>query len=94
MQRNSSDAASAEINMDMQAGVTEWSQLSTDDARELVHAAQIILTGNQQAVRDLWNPWGVHLREKKRNRPMDMIPARGPQTRLILKWEGNSMQAK
>ena len=44
-------AASAEITMDMQAVVTEWSQRSTDDARELVHAAQIILTGNQQAVR-------------------------------------------
>ena len=49
------EAASAEIDMDMQAVVTEWSQLSTDDARELVHAAQIILTGNQQAVRDLCN---------------------------------------
>ena len=46
-------AASAEITMDMQAVVTEWSQLSTDDARELVHAAQIILTGRQQDVRDL-----------------------------------------
>ena len=67
------EATSAEINMDMQAVVTEWSQLSTDDARELVQAAQLILTGNQQAVRDLCNPWGVQRTEKKRNRPMDMI---------------------
>ena len=61
-------AASAEMTMDMEAIVTEWSQLSTDDARELVHAAQIILTGKQQDVRDLCNPWRVHRAEKKRNR--------------------------
>ena len=46
-------AASAEITMDMQAVVTEWSQLSTDDARELVHAAQILSTGNDTCA---WTP--------------------------------------
>ena len=66
-------AASAEITMDMQAVVTELSQLSTDAARETVHAAQIILTGNQKDVRDLCNRWGVQRYEKKRNRPMDII---------------------
>ena len=57
--------------MDMQDLITEFSQ--RQDARELVHAAQTILTGNQQAVRDLCNPWGVNLRENKRYRPMDTI---------------------
>ena len=57
--------------MDMQDIITEWSQ--RQDARELVHAAQTILTGNQQAVRDLCNPWRVNLRENKRYRPMDTI---------------------
>ena len=66
-------AASAETTMDMQAVVTEFSQLATDDARELVHAAQIILTGNQKDVRNLCNPWGVQLTEKKCKRPMETI---------------------
>ena len=66
-------AASAEITMDMQAVVTELSQLSTDAAREIVHAAQILSTGNQKAVRDLCTPWGVQRYEQKRNRPLDII---------------------
>ena len=69
-------AASAEMEsdgMDMQTVVTEWSQHATDEARELVYAAQTILTGSQKEVRDLCKPWGVQLRDKKRNRPMEPI---------------------
>ena len=36
-------AAGEEITMYMKALVTEWSRLSSDDARDLVNAAQVIL---------------------------------------------------
>ena len=62
-------AAGAEITTCMKAIVTEWNTLSTDDARDLVNAAQVLLKGNQNDVRNLCNSWGVQLREKKRYRP-------------------------
>ena len=46
-------AASAEIIMDMQDVVAEFSQFATDDSRELVRAAQIMLTGNDTCA---WTP--------------------------------------
>ena len=57
-------AAEAEITTCMSAIVTEWNTLSTDDARDLVNAAQVLLKGDQNDVRNLCNPWGVQLREK------------------------------
>ena len=62
-------AASAESIMGMQDVVAEFSEIATDDSRELVRAAQIMLTGNQKDVRNLCNPWGVQLTEKKANAP-------------------------
>ena len=47
----------------MQTIVTEFSASPTDDARDLVNAAQVtsMLTGERQDVRNLCRPWGVHL---------------------------------
>ena len=59
-------AAGAEMTTCMKAIVTEWSTSSTDDARDLVNAAQVLLRGDQDNVRSLCKPWGVQLREKKR----------------------------
>ena len=59
--------------MYMKAIVTEWSTPSTDDARDLVNAAQVILKGDQTEVRNLCKPWGVQLKEKKRYRPIDTL---------------------
>ena len=58
-------AARAETLMSMQAIVTEFSAFSTDDARDLMNAAQVILKGNQTDVRNLCNPWGVQLKAQK-----------------------------
>ena len=66
-------AAGAEITTCMKAIVTEWNTLSTDDARDLVNAAQVLLKGDQNDVRNLCKPWGVQLREKKRYRPMNTL---------------------
>ena len=66
-------AAGVETTMFMQAIVTEWSAFSTDEAREVVHAAQIILKGNQTDLRNLCKPWGVQLRIQKRYRPTASI---------------------
>ena len=66
-------AAGAEITTCMKAIVTEWNTLSTDDARDLVNAAQVLLKGIQNDVRNLCNPWGVQLKEKKRYRPMNTL---------------------
>ena len=55
-------AAEAEITTCMKAIVTEWNTLSTDDARDLVNAAQVLLKGKQNDVRNLCNPWGVQPR--------------------------------
>ena len=60
-------AAEAEITTCMKAIVTEWSTLS-DDARDLVNAAQGLLRGEQDNVRSLCKPRGVQLKEKKRYR--------------------------
>ena len=65
--------ASAESTMELETVVAELSQLSTDSARDTVHAAQILLTGNQQDVRNLCKPWEVQLNAKKRKRPMETI---------------------
>ena len=54
-------AAGAEITTCMKAIVTEWNTLSTDDARDLVNAAQVLLKGDQNDVRNLCKPWGVQL---------------------------------
>ena len=66
-------AAGTEITTCMKAIVTEWNTLSTDDARDLVNAAQVLLKGDQNDVRNLCKPWGVQLREKKRYRPMNTL---------------------
>ena len=66
-------AAGAETTMSMDAIVTELSTLSTDAARDVVTAAQVILKGNQNDVRNLCNPWGVQLKAQKRYRPMETI---------------------
>ena len=66
-------AAEVEITTCMKAIVTEWNTFSTDDARDLVSAAQVLLKGDQNDVRNLCNPWGVQLREKKRYRPMNTL---------------------
>ena len=57
----------------MEAIVTEWNTLSTNEARDLVNAAQVLLKGNQKEIRDLCHPWGVQLREKQRYRPMGTL---------------------
>ena len=58
---------------DLNAIVTELSTLSTDAARDVVNAAQILLTGKQNDVRSLCKPWGVQLRVQKRYRSMETI---------------------
>ena len=54
-----------ETIMSMQAIVTELSAFSTDDARDLMNAAQVILKGDQDVIRNLCHPWGVQLKAKK-----------------------------
>ena len=49
----------------MQTIVTEFNASPTDDARDLVNAAQVMLTGERQDVRNLCKPWGVHLTAQK-----------------------------
>ena len=53
--------------------MTEWNTPSTDDARDLVNAAQVLLKGDQNDVRNLCKPWGGQLRARKRNRPMNTL---------------------
>ena len=53
--------------------MTEWNTPSTDDARDLVNAAQVLLRGDQNNVRNLCKPWGVQLKEKKRYRPTNTL---------------------
>ena len=55
----------------MQTIVTEFNASPTDDAQNLVNAAQVMLEGTKQDVRNLCKPWGVHSPEKYR--PMDTI---------------------
>ena len=49
----------------MQTIVTEFNASPTDDARDLVNTAQVMLTGERQDVRNLCEPWGVHLTAQK-----------------------------
>ena len=65
--------AGAETIMSMETIVTEFNAFSTDEARELINAAQVILKNNQNEVRNLCNHWGVQLKAQKRYRPMDTI---------------------
>ena len=55
----------AESIMSMEAILTEFSAFSTDDARDLMNAAQVILKGDQDVIRNLCHPWGVQLKAKK-----------------------------
>ena len=66
-------AVGAETIMSMNAIVAEFSAPSTDFARDLVNAAQVIIKGNQSDVRNLCHTWGVPLKAQKRYRPMDTI---------------------
>ena len=43
----------------MQTIVTEFNASPTDDARDIVNAAQVMLKGKKQDVRNLCNLWGV-----------------------------------
>ena len=58
----------------MQELVTEFSQWPSEAGREIAHAAQIILTGKSQQIRDLCKgPWEVQRYEQKKKRPTDSI---------------------
>ncbi len=65
--------AVAETIMSEQAIVTEFSVFSTDDARDLVNAAQVTLKSDQKDVRNLCKPWGVQLKAQKRYRPTETL---------------------
>ena len=58
-------AAGAETIMSMNDIVAEFSAPSTDEARDLFNAAQVIIEGNQNDVRNLCKPWGVQLKAQK-----------------------------
>ena len=66
-------AVEAEASMSMDAIVTELTAHSTDDARDVIKAAQTILKGDRDAIRNLCKPWGVQLRCQKRYRLSDTI---------------------
>ena len=62
--------AAAETDVCMEDIVTEWRRRSSsDDARDLVNAAQTVLKGSQKDIRDLCKSWGVQLRIQQRYRP-------------------------
>ena len=62
-----------ETIMSMHAIVVEFSVFSTDNARDLVKAAQAIITGKQEDVRNLCKPWGVRLKAQNHYRSMATI---------------------
>jgi hypothetical protein len=62
-----------ETIMSMHAIVVEFSVFSTDNARDLVKAAQAIITGKQENVRNLCKPWGVPLKAQNHYRSMATI---------------------
>ena len=66
-------AVEAEASMSMEDIVTELSAHSTDDARDVINAAQTILKGNQKDIRNLCHAWGVQLKSQKRHRPTETI---------------------
>ena len=49
----------------MQTIVTEFNASLTNDARDLVNAAQVMLTSERQDVRNLCKPWAVDLTAQK-----------------------------
>ena len=53
------------VLLSVQTIVTDFNASPTDDARDLVNAAQVMLTGERQDVRNLCKPWGVHLTAQK-----------------------------
>jgi hypothetical protein len=53
--------------------VTELSSHSTDEARDVINAAQTILKGKKDDIRNLCKPWGVQLKVQKSYRPTDTI---------------------
>ena len=66
-------AAGAETIMSMQAIFSELSASWTDDARDLVHAAEVILINIQKDVRNLCKPWGAQLQAQNRYRRTEAI---------------------
>ena len=57
----------------METIVSELSALAIDDARDVVKAAQIMLQGKKDEIRNLCKPWGVQLTVQKRKRAMENI---------------------
>ena len=57
----------------METIVSELSALAIDDARDVVKAAQIMLQGKKDEIRNLCKPWGVQLTVQKRKRAMESI---------------------
>ena len=57
--------------MSMDAIVAELNAHLTDAARDVINAAQTILKGNQDDIRNLCRRWGVQLKLQKRYRPME-----------------------
>ena len=53
----------------MQTIVTEFNASPSDDARDLFNAAQVMLTGEQQDVRNLCNLWRVQRTAQKNIAP-------------------------
>ena len=66
-------AAGSNTMMSMDAIVAELNAHLTDAARDVINAAQIILKGNQDDIRNLCKPWGVQLKLQKRYRPKETI---------------------
>ena len=66
-------AVEAEASMSMEDIVTELSAHSTDNARDVINAAQTILKGKKKDIRDLCHAWGVQLTSQKRHRPTETI---------------------
>ena len=60
-----SDATTEHTIMTMETIVTELSACAIDDARDVVNAAQIMLRGNRDQIRNLCKPWGVQLTVQK-----------------------------
>ena len=57
----------------MEAIVEELNTLSTDDARDVIKAAETILKGDQADIRKLCKPWGVVGKWQNRRRDMATI---------------------
>ena len=66
-------AGEVPASMTLEDIVTEMRAHSTDDARDVSKAAQAILNGKQQDIRNLCKPWGVQLTAEKRYRPTETM---------------------